>query len=229
MYGTDAPVLDFFFAEHVGDPIYISAVVHVLVHVQVAVVGGLLLHHGGGDTRAQNVHHLGQGVLARKQRDGVRAIGRVFGLACLEVHQEPRRCGLGDGVPPGVQDGIVLEAHLVLVEFLGPGGNGNFFAPQGNVQNPELDAGDDGGVARLHHFPEAETVSLGVGDGGFFHEQEQVGKFQSAVEVAIRKADFEFLGSDFWFHRFLVALVCRGCLCGLFCGVELHRLRLKNV
>ena len=45
LYGTDAPVPDFFFAEHVGNPVYVTAVVHVLVHVQVAIVGGLLLHH----------------------------------------------------------------------------------------------------------------------------------------------------------------------------------------
>ena len=73
------------------------------------------------------------------------------------------------------------------------------------MEYPKLNAGDDRGVARLHHLPESKPVHLGVGDGGLFHKQEKVGQFQSAVQVAIRKANFEFLGGDFRFHRFLVA------------------------
>ena len=177
LYGTDASAPEFVGVERVHDPIYIAAVVHVVVHVEVAVLRLLGAQHAGLDLRVEDVHHLGQRVLAGEQRDGERAIGGVLGLAGLEVHQQPARCGLRDGVPLRVGDGVVLEADLVLDDVLGPGGNVDLFTPDGRVQDANFEARDDGRVAGLHHLPEPEAVLLGVGDGGLFHEQEKVREF----------------------------------------------------
>ena len=89
MYGAYAPVLNLFLAEYVSDPVHIAAVVHVAVHVQVAVVSFFLADYHGVDLWVQNVHHLGQSVFAGEQGNGKGTVGGILGLAGLQVHQEP--------------------------------------------------------------------------------------------------------------------------------------------
>jgi len=66
LYGTDAAALDLVGIERVHDPVHVAAVVHVVVHVEVAVVRLLGAQYPRFYFGAQNVHHLGERVLARK-------------------------------------------------------------------------------------------------------------------------------------------------------------------
>ena len=172
LYRADSSGLEFVGIERVHDPVHVAAMVHVVVHVEVAVFRHFGTHDFGLDLRVQNVHHLGERVLAGNQGDGVGRVCRIFGLAGFHVHEQPRRCRLSDGVSLRVEDGVVLEADFVLDDVFCPRGDGELFAPEGMVQQADLHARDDRGVACLHHLPDAESVLLGVCDGGFFHEQE---------------------------------------------------------
>ena len=77
-------------------------------------------------------------------------------------------------MPLGIEDGVVFKTNFVHKEVLRPCGDRKLLAPDRVVQQTNFQARDDRGVARLHHFPEAESVLFGIGNGGFFHEQEEV-------------------------------------------------------
>ena len=172
LYRADSSSLEFVGVERVHDPIDIAAMVHVVVHVEVAVFRHFGTHDLGLDLRVEYVHHLGERVLPLHERNRVGRVCWVFGLAGFHVHQEPRRCRLCDGMPLRIEDGVVLEINFVLDDVFCPRGDGELFAPHRVVQQANLHARDDRGVACLHHLPDAESVLLGVCDGGFFHEQE---------------------------------------------------------
>ena len=146
----------------------------MLVHVQVAVLCDFCRYNLRVHLRIQNIHHLGERVLARNERDRVRCVGWVFCLAGLHVHQEPRGGRLRDGMPLRIEDGIILKTNFVLDDVLCPRRDGELLAPDRVVVHSDFQSRDDRGVASPHHLPDAKTVLFGVGDGGFFHEQEEI-------------------------------------------------------
>ena len=77
-------------------------------------------------------------------------------------------------MPLGIEDGVVFKTNFVHKDVLRPGGDGKLLAPDRVVEHSNFQARDDRGVARLHHFPETESVLFGIGNGCFFHEQEEV-------------------------------------------------------
>ena len=148
--------------------------VHVVVHVEVTVLCDFCTYNSRFNLRIQNIHHLGERVLAWNQGNRVRRVFQIFGFAGFQVYQKPRRCRLRNGVPLGVEDGVVFKTNFVHKDVLRPCGDGKLLATDRVVQQTNFQARDDRCVARLHHFPEAESVLFGIGNGGFFHEQEEV-------------------------------------------------------
>ena len=114
LYRTDTSRLDFLRVQCVHHPFHIATVVHVLVHVKVAILCRFLGDDLRFQLRIQNIHHFRERVLALNQRNRVWRICRVFGLAGFHVHQEPRRRCLRDGVPLRIENGIVFETNFVL-------------------------------------------------------------------------------------------------------------------
>ena len=146
----------------------------MLVHVQVTILCNFCRYNLRVDLRVQNIHHFRERILALNERNRVRCVCRVFCLAGLHVHQEPRRGCLRDGMPLRIENGIILKTNFVLDDVFSPCGNGELFAPDRVVQQANLQSRDDRGVASLHHLPYPKAVLFGIGDGGFFHEQEEI-------------------------------------------------------
>ena len=146
----------------------------MLVHVQVTILCNFCRYNLRVDLRVQNIHHFGERVLALNERNRVRCVGWVFCLAGFHVHQEPRRSRLRDGMPLRIENGIIFKTNFVLDDVLCPRRDGKLFAPDRVVQQANLQSRDDRGVACLHHLPYPKAVLFGIGDGGFFHEQEEI-------------------------------------------------------
>ena len=86
LYRTDAPRLELDCVQRVHHPIDVAAMVHVIVHVEVAVLGDFRAYDPWLDLRVQNVHHLGERVFAWNQGNRVRRVFQIFGLAGFQVY-----------------------------------------------------------------------------------------------------------------------------------------------